>query len=60
MASAFVLAATLTFGFRTLALWTDVIAKPSADRWNTRPVPLLGGGHRSLAIGERVAELVEG
>jgi UDP-GlcNAc:undecaprenyl-phosphate GlcNAc-1-phosphate transferase len=43
MASAFVLAATLTFGFRALALSTGVIANPAANRWSARPVPLLGG-----------------
>lgn len=40
---AFGLSALLTFVCRAIALRTGVIALPSADRWNARPVALLGG-----------------
>jgi len=40
---AFLLSALLTFLCREIALRTGIISVPSADRWNARPVALLGG-----------------
>ena len=40
---AFVLSVGLTLACRKLAFYLNAVASPTADRWHTSPVPLLGG-----------------